>query len=303
MLAHLISVDQFTKTGISRLFKEADRLSDRHSIANLPYRTVGTNLFYEPSTRTSSSFYSAMVQLGGSMIPINDVAFSSVSKGETLEDTIRVMGCYCDVIVLRHPMIGSAKRAAEVSSVPIINAGDGAGEHPTQALLDLYTIRKHRGLDKPKVALVGDLKHGRTIHSLIKLLRMYQSEIHLVSPPELDLPGELASDGDHVHRDLHDCISHVDVVYMTRLQKERMEDPSIVQTSYRLTTEHMARARKDLIVMHPLPRVDEIGMEIDQDPRAMYFDQVQNGIHVRKAIFSMILNGSGDVSPWSIQEA
>jgi aspartate carbamoyltransferase len=296
MIAHLISVDQFTKRAIETLFNEASSLANRRPVGALLPGTVGANLFYEPSTRTSSSFYAAMVQLGGSMIPINDVSFSSVSKGETLEDTIRVMGCYCDVIVLRHPTVGAARRAAEVSTVPIINGGDGVGEHPTQALLDLYTIHQHRGLENARVALVGDLLHGRTIHSLIKLLRLYHAEIHLVSPEGLDLPEELLQPGDHVHRDLDACISSVDVVYMTRLQKERILDPGLVSARYQLTLDHMARARQDMIVMHPLPRVDEIPREIDQDPRAAYFRQVANGVLVRKAIFSLMLN---DAAPWS----
>ena len=292
-MRHLISVDQFDPKSIQDLFALTQQLeTNPHGFA-VDQGTVSTNLFYEPSTRTSSSFYSAMVKLGGTVIPINDVSFSSVSKGETLEDTIRVMGQYSDVIVLRHPEEGAAARAAAVSPVPVINGGDGVGEHPTQALLDLYTIHKQFGLNrKLDVALVGDLKYGRTVHSLLKLLRLYNVQIHLVSPPGLEMPSNLVQPGDCHHNLLASCISDVDVLYVTRVQKERITDPQLLSQvgDYRLTPELMRLARQHMIVMHPLPRVDEIDRAVDHDPRARYFEQISNGLRVRQAIFLSILN-------------
>ena len=296
MINHLISVDQFDTDCINDLFVYAARCETGRGIPLLPKGIVSTNLFYEPSTRTSSSFYSAMAKLGGSVIPINDVNYSSVSKGETLEDTIRTVACYSDVIVLRHPIVGSVARAAAVSPVPVINAGDGVGEHPTQALLDLYTIRKHKGLNSHiRIALVGDLKHGRTVHSLLKLLRLYNVEMHLVSPKELAMPSEYVKDGDLIHETLDECIADVDVVYMTRVQKERITTQEVVG-NYALTLDHMAKAKKDMIVMHPLPRVDELPTTIDSDPRAVYFDQIKNGLYVRQAIFLRIFGSQ--TPPW-----
>lgn len=303
MINHLISVDQFDTDCINDLFVYAARCETGGGIPLLPKGIVSTNLFYEPSTRTSSSFYSAMAKLGGSVIPINDVNYSSVSKGETLEDTIRTVACYSDVIVLRHPIVGSVARAAAVSPVPVINAGDGVGEHPTQALLDLYTIRKHKGLNGHiRIALVGDLKHGRTVHSLLKLLRLYNVEMHLVSPKELAMPNEYVKDGDLIHETLDECIADVDVVYMTRVQKERITTQEIVG-NYALTLDHMAKAKKDMIVMHPLPRVDELPTTIDSDPRAVYFDQIKNGLYVRQAIFLRIFGSAAafvgsKMPPW-----
>ncbi len=294
----LISVDQFDKEGLQQLFVLAGQLKRRELPVRLSSSVVSVNLFYEPSTRTSSSFFSAMVKLGGSVIPINDVTFSSVSKGETLEDTVRVMSSYSDVIVLRHPQVGSSRRAADMAGVPVINAGDGAGEHPTQALLDLYTINRHHDLNQRlRVALVGDLLHGRTVHSLLKLLRLYDVEVHLVGPPELAMPAELVRDGDYVHSSIDECISHMDVIYVTRVQKERFTEPHLVSTEpYRITPSVMAKARPDLTLMHPLPRVDEIDPAVDRDPRAVYFEQCENGMWIRQAVF-VSLFGGGSV-PW-----
>ena len=297
MTKHLITVDQFDTSSIDKLFNIAARC-ENNSFGFFPIQgTVSTNLFYEPSTRTSSSFYSAMVKLGGNVIPINDVNYSSVSKGETLEDTIRTVACYSDVIVLGHPIAGSVAKAAAVSPVPVINAGDGVGEHPTQALLDLYTIRKHIGVDKSiRVALVGDLKHGRTVHSLLKLLRLYDVKVHLVSPQELAMPSEYVQENDIIHETLDECISDVDVVYMTRVQKERIQHTRSAFKNYGLSLDHMAKAKQKMIVMHPLPRVDELPTVIDSDPRAVYFDQIKNGLYVRQAIFLGIFGSQ--LAPW-----
>ena len=294
----LITVDQFDRDGLGQLFLLADKLKHGQLPLKLRSNLVSVNLFYEPSTRTSSSFYSAMVKLGGGVIPINDVSFSSVSKGETLEDTVRVMSSYSDVIVLRHPQVGSSRRAASVAGTPIINAGDGVGEHPTQALLDLYTISRHHDLNQRlRVALVGDLLHGRTVHSLLKLLRLYDVELHLVGPAELAMPAELVREGDHVHLSIDECISNMDVIYVTRVQKERFTEPHLVSTDpYRITLDVMDKARPDLTLMHPLPRVDEIDPAVDRDPRAVYFEQCENGMWIRQAVF-VSLFGGGTV-PW-----
>ena len=300
MINHLLSIEQFDVNSIDKLFVKAKQCSQyEHGYFQsfiATNRIVSTNLFYEPSTRTSSSFYSAMVKLGGSVIPINDVSFSSVSKGETLEDTIRTIGCYCDVIVIRHPEIGSALRAAKVSNVPIINAGDGIGEHPTQALLDLYTISNHFDMNKSlKVALCGDLKHGRTVHSLVQLLRLYPNvKIYLVSPDIFKMPEQYVKPKDHILMDLRDCIAEVDVVYMTRVQKERIKDPYFSSNSCTLTKNIMKNAKENMIVMHPLPRVDELSFDIDDDQRAKYFVQVKNGLHIRQAIFLSLF----EKQPW-----
>lgn len=257
-------------------------------------------LFYEPSTRTSSSFIAAMERLGGQVIPITQgVQFSSVTKGESLEDTIRTLEQYADVIVLRHPDIGSANRAADVASVPIINAGDGAGEHPTQALLDLFTIQDELGtLDNLKIAMVGDLRFGRTVHSLTKLLTLFKVSLRYVSPDILRVPMNILNPvidaGIDVREtnDVSEVIEQCDVLYVTRVQKERFTDMSeydSVKSYYEITPELMQRAKSKMIVMHPLPRVGEIANSVDSDPRAAYFRQVKNGMFIRMALLAEVL--------------
>jgi carbamoyl-phosphate synthase/aspartate carbamoyltransferase/dihydroorotase/carbamoyl-phosphate synthase/aspartate carbamoyltransferase len=261
---------------------------------------VLTALFYEPSTRTSSSFIAAMERLGGSVIPITQgVQFSSVSKGETLADTIRTLEQYSDVIVLRHPEIGAAKVAADYARVPVLNAGDGAGEHPTQALLDLFTIREELGrLNGLKIAMVGDLRYGRTVHSLTKLLLQYDVSLRFVSPEILRLPLSIMNDvidaGVNVREthDVADVIENADVLYVTRVQKERFSDLAQyeeVKDHYVITPELMAKAKEEMVVMHPLPRVGEIHYSVDDDPRAAYFRQVQNGMYIRMALLAAVL--------------
>jgi carbamoyl-phosphate synthase/aspartate carbamoyltransferase/dihydroorotase/carbamoyl-phosphate synthase/aspartate carbamoyltransferase len=257
-------------------------------------------LFYEPSTRTSSSFIAAMQRLGGSVIPITQgVQFSSVSKGESLPDTIRTLEQYADAIVLRHPQIGSSQTAAEAASVPVLNAGDGVGEHPTQGLLDLFTIREELGrIDGLKIAMVGDLRYGRTVHSLTRLLMQYDVSLRYVSPEILRLPmslmNQLIDRGMQVREthDVADVIENADVLYVTRVQKERFSDPSQYETVkdyYRITPDLMTQAKEKMVVMHPLPRVGEISPEIDDDPRAAYFRQVKNGMYVRMALLAAVL--------------
>ena len=257
-------------------------------------------LFYEPSTRTSSSFIAAMERLGGSIIPITQgVQFSSVSKGETLADTIRTLEQYADAIVLRHPDNGAAQIAAEYASIPVLNAGDGTGEHPTQALLDLFTIQKELGqIDGLKVAMVGDLRYGRTVHSLTKLLTQYNVSLRFVSPETLRLPltimNHVIDAGINVREthDVADVIQNADVLYVTRVQKERFPDLAQyeeLKSFYEITPELMTKAKQNMIVTHPLPRVGEIHFAVDDDPRAAYFRQMKNGMYIRMALLAAVL--------------
>ncbi len=287
----VISVDQFSKSDISEIFSTADRVSVGRTMP-LGGKSIA-NLFYEPSTRTSSSFYAAMTKLGGNVIPINEVNFSSVTKGETLEDTIRTLECYADAIVLRHYDEDASERAVAVSSVPIINAGNGAGEHPTQALLDLYTIQKEQGrIDGLTITMMGDLKYGRTVHSLTKLLRLYDVHLQFVAPEELQMPQQYVTPGDTQHLDLDDVIEGTDVLYVTRVQKERLPGAIDIDFSYAVTPEHMGRARNDMVLMHPLPRVGEIPPSLDDDPRAAYFRQMKYGLYGRMALLVGMLGGA-----------
>jgi aspartate carbamoyltransferase len=257
------------------------------------------SVFYEPSTRTSSSFTSAMERLGGSVIPINEVRYSSVSKGESLPDTIRTLECYADVIVLRHPETGAAAQAARYAHKPIINAGDGIGEHPTQALLDLFTILAELGnIDGLTITFLGDLRFGRTVHSLARLLSLYNVKINYVSPEILRLPpeilAEVAATGtpQTETRDLSTVLGETDVLYVTRVQKERFTDEAeyeAVKGSYVIDPATMKAAKDEMIVMHPLPRVGEISMDFDDDPRAAYFRQMEYGLYVRMALLAMVL--------------
>lgn len=299
----ILSVSQFDKEDINYLFSLTEQMRDlvkTRGTSDLLKDKVEACIFFEPSTRTSSSFIAAMERLGGKVIPITQgVQFSSVSKGESFEDTMKTLSCYSDCLVIRHPEVGAAARAASACDIPVINAGDGVGEHPTQALLDLFTIQDNLGkLDSLHIGMVGDLLNGRTIHSLIKLLSMYDVKISLVSPPQLRLPQEFKKDvvmngnlGIETER-LEDVISDVDVLYVTRVQKERFADEAEYNTlkaSYVITPELMADAAENMILMHPLPRVGEIAESVDSDPRAAYFRQVENGMYVRMALLAAVL--------------
>ena len=286
---HVLSIDQFDKRHLELMCKVAFSYLLQPT-SSLAQGRILANLFYEPSTRTSSSFHAAMIRLGGSVIPINSVEYSSVSKGETLEDTIRTLECYADVIVLRHSEVGAAQRAAAVASVPVINAGDGVGEHPTQALLDLFTIRRERGeIDGLHVALMGDLRHGRTVKSLAKLLRNYNVQISWVSPEVLRIPEEFVRPGEIETDNLPAIIDTIDVLYVTRVQKERMAQTFDDVAFYSVTEELMAMAKPDLVLMHPLPRVGEIPTSLDADPRAAYFRQMRYGLFMRMAVLHTVL--------------
>jgi aspartate carbamoyltransferase catalytic subunit len=299
----IISVSQFNRDLLNYIFARSDEM--RHMVesvgaCDLLHGNILSCLFYEPSTRTSASFIAAMERLGGSVIPITQgVQFSSVAKGESLPDTIRTLEQYSDAIVIRHPEVGSAQVAADYANIPVLNAGDGAGEHPTQALLDLFTIQEELGqIDNLKISMVGDLRNGRTVHSLIKLLSHYNVSIRLVSPDILRLP--LAIMNDLIDRnvevretnDVADVIENADVLYVTRVQKERFTDMTQydeVKNLYEITPDLMKRAKKEMVVMHPLPRVGEIHSAVDHDPRAAYFRQVKNGMYVRMALLAIVL--------------
>lgn len=299
----VLSVAQFDRERIEYIFARAREMREmvqKVGAVDLLKGYVLACIFYEPSTRTSSSFIAAMERLGGSVIPITSgVQFSSVSKGETLADSVRVLEQYADAIVLRHPQLGSAQQAADAASVPVINAGDGTGEHPTQALLDLFTIREELGkVDGLKVAMVGDLRFGRTVHSLTKLLLNYDVSLRFVSPEILRMPLKIMNnvidagvDVRETH-DVADVIQNADVLYVTRVQKERFSDLAQyeeLKNYYEISPELLERAKEKMVVMHPLPRVGEIFDSVDADPRAAYFRQAQNGMFIRMALLAAVL--------------
>ena len=299
----IISVKQFSRDDLEYVFGVAHEMRgmvERIGTFDLLKGKILANIFYEPSTRTSSSFTAAMERLGGSVIPINEVKYSSVTKGESLSDTVRTMECYADVIVLRHPETGSAAIAAKAARKPVINAGDGIGEHPTQALLDTFTIMEELGrLDNLNVTMLGDLKYGRTVHSLARLLSSFNGiKLNYVSPEILRMPQEVMDEvtkrnvPQAEYSSLEEVLPETDVLYVTRVQKERFEDPAEyekVKGAYVIDPAVMKPAKKDMIVMHPLPRVTEISMDFDDDPRAAYFRQMEYGLYVRMALLAMVL--------------
>lgn len=299
-MQHAISIDQFDRPTLEKLFTSADSMRElvqnNGGDSRLAHKVVA-HLFYEPSTRTFSSFATATYRLGAQVIPITDVKNASVAKGETLEDTIRMLAGYSDAIVMRHPEKGAAARAIAVSSVPIINAGDGVGEHPTQSLLDAYTIYRERGtVDGLTVTLLGDLKYGRTPHSLAKLLNQFSDiTLNFVAPKALEFPADLQSELTHtptVTDSLGDVIATTDILYATRVQKERIDNPAEYEKigdSYTVNQSVLDTMKSDAVIMHPLPRIDEITTEVDADPRAAYFRQAENGLYIRMALLDMLL--------------
>ena len=301
-MRHVISVHDLTVEAIIDVLDRAEGMLDiaRGKAVNdcLKGKVLGS-IFFEPSTRTRLSFETAMHRLGGGVVGFAGTEATSVVKGETLADTVRTLEQYADAIVLRHPEIGSAKLAADYASVPVLNAGDGAGEHPTQALLDLFTIREELGhIDGLKIAMVGDLKYGRTVQSLTKLLLHFNVSLRYVSPEILRLPlntmNHVIDAGLDVREthDVADVIENADVLYVTRVQKERFSDLAQyeeVKDYYEITSELMEKAKDKMIVMHPLPRVGEIHYNVDKDPRAAYFRQVKNGMYIRMALLAAVL--------------
>ena len=301
-LRHIIKSQQFTLPTLIELFQRADQMERVVARGGtLDYQNkIMASLFYEPSTRTRFSFESAMLRLGGKVITTERAhEFSSVMMGETLEDTIRVVGNYCDVIVLRHDTVGGAQRAAAASSVPVINAGDGkGGQHPTQALLDLYTIYKELGvIDGVKVAMVGNLLDGRTVHSLAYLLSKFERvKIFFVAPPELQMKQDIL---DHLtsndvwyslESDLSKVLPEVDVIYMTRIEPEKLASHEKQTPPYYLDEVSIKHLSSNALILHPLPRLNEIATSIDSDPRAAYFRQTKNGVLIRMALLASVLD-------------
>jgi len=306
---HILKAQQFDKKSLNEIFELAEFMKSYPKSLRVRSKPIMASLFYEPSTRTRFSFEAAMLKVGGSVISTeNAQEFSSASKGEILEDTIRVVSEYSDVIVLRHSEEGSAERAAKISSVPIINAGDGSGQHPTQALIDLYTIQKECGeIDGKNIALIGDLSHSRTIHSLTYLLAKYDiGHLYLVSPDFVKLKEDLlihvAQRGFPISvvHNLKDIAADVDVFYQTRLQKERFRIKAFelyteyqkIAHRYKIDNSVLELMKPDARILHPLPRLGEISMEVDADPRAAYFRQAQNGLYIRKALLLKVLNNT-----------
>ncbi|MCI4444410.1 MAG: aspartate carbamoyltransferase [Candidatus Aminicenantes bacterium] len=299
----ILSVRQFSRADLEYIFSVAHEMRvmvERIGTFDLLKGKILANLFYEPSTRTFASFMAAMQRLGGAVIPISEVRYSSVAKGESLPDTVRTLAAYADVIVIRHPEVGSAAVAAQYAGKPVINAGDGVGEHPTQALLDVFTIKEELGrLDNLTVTMLGDLKYGRTVHSLARLLtRFEQIKLHYVSPKVLRMPreviDEVAEKGlpQEEHLTLDEVLPKTDVLYVTRVQRERfdnLKEYEQVKDAYVITAKTLEKAKDRMIIMHPLPRVNEIAMEVDKDPRAAYFRQMEYGLYVRMALLAMVL--------------
>lgn len=295
----IISIKDFSREEISYIFEVAGRMEPLASKGSDMLRgKILATLFFEPSTRTRLSFEASMLKLGGSTIGFAEAEIASVKKGENLADTVRTVENYADVIAMRHPLEGAARLAAEFSKVPIINGGSGAEEHPTQAMLDMYTMMKEKGkIDGLKIALVGDLRYGRTVHSLSYALSLYDVELYLISPDTLRMRREVIQTIKEKipvteKTSLEKIIPLVDVLYVTRIQKERFPDPAEyakVKGSYKIDLEALKEAKKDLIILHPLPRIDEIASEVDNTSYARYFPQVLNGIVVRMALLALIL--------------
>mgnify|MGYP001104796581 FL=1 len=301
-MRHMLNPLDFSLEETDNLLElAADIEKDRSRYAHVCDGKKLATLFYEPSTRTRLSFEAAMLNLGGSVLGFASADSSSATKGESVSDTIRVISCYADICAMRHPKEGAAYVASTKSSIPVINAGDGGHQHPTQTLTDLYTIRSLKGrLSNMTVGLCGDLKFGRTVHSLINALSRYEGiRFILISPPELKVPDyikESVLDAKNIEyretTSLDDAIADLDILYMTRVQKERFfneEDYIRMKDCYILGKEKMKLAKPDMYVLHPLPRVNEISVEVDDDPRAAYFKQVQNGVYVRMALIMTLL--------------
>jgi len=294
----LVSIDDFSTDEIIRVLDLAEEF-EKQPVQKLLEGKVIATLFFEPSTRTRLSFESAINRLGGKIVGFSDVSSSSVTKGETLHDTIRMVSSYSDLIVMRHPVEGSARYASEIASVPVINAGDGANQHPTQTMLDLFSIRKTQGtLENLNIFMVGDLKYGRTVHSLAMAMSKWNATFNFISPEELKMPDEFKLYLENMglkyyeHNDFSDIISRADIIYMTRVQKERFSDPidyEKVKNVYVLKNKMLKNTKPNMRILHPLPRVNEIDTDVDTNPQAYYFEQALNGVFTRQAILCRLL--------------
>lgn len=297
-----VSIRDFSKQEISAVLKKAEQMlpyaRGEKSTKALSGKILGT-LFYEPSTRTRLSFESAMLRLGGAVMGFSSPMGTSIEKGENLSDTIRVTESYADILVIRHPLEGAARLAADMSTKPVVNAGDGAGQHPTQTILDLFTMREEKKeLEGLNVVILGDLKFGRTVHSLSEALAMFGADLTFVAPPSLEMPKEVVAEiqakgvKPRYSTDLESAVKDADILYVTRIQKERFADPSEyakVSGVYRIDARLLSQGKSTLSVMHPLPRINEIAADVDTTPHSLYFKQAANGIPVRMAILSMLM--------------
>lgn len=295
---NLISIGDFSKEECLKVL-ELTQEFEQNPRQNILNNYIIATLFFEPSTRTRLSFESAVLRLGGKIIGFSDAKNTSVKKGETLHDTIKTIESYCDLIIMRHPIDGSSRYAGQISKVPVINAGDGANQHPTQTLLDLYSIKKTQNkLENLKIAFVGDLKYGRTVHSLVKALSNFNCQFYFISPPELKIPTEIKMELEDKNiifeelSQLEEVLPEIDILYVTRIQKERFSDEmeyEKVKGSYILKKSMLENVKTNLKIMHPLPRVNEISTDIDETKYAYYFKQAENGVYVRQAIVALIL--------------
>lgn len=294
----LVSIDDFSSEEIIKVLDMAGDF-EKQPVRKLLEGKVIATLFFEPSTRTRLSFESAINRLGGKVVGFTDSTSTSVTKGETLHDTIKMVSSYSDLIVMRHPVEGSARYASEIASVPVVNAGDGANQHPTQTLLDLYSIRKTQGkLENLNIFMVGDLKYGRTVHSLMMAMSRWNATFNFISPEELKMPDEFKLYLENLglkyyeHKDFTEIISRADIIYMTRVQKERFSDPieyEKVKDVYVLKNAMLTNTKPNMRILHPLPRVNEIDTDVDTNPKAYYFEQALNGVFTRQAILCTLL--------------
>ena len=299
---HIINTKGLSRADIMEVLDRASEIAaDPTAAADRHEGTLLGTCFFEPSTRTKMSFTAAIKRLGGDVVDMGTVESSSVKKGESLADTVRVVEGYADALVMRHPSEGSARMASEFVDVPLINAGDGAGQHPTQTLLDLYTIRENAGLEDLTIGIMGDLKYGRTVHSLAYALTNFDAQQHFVSPESLKLPRNVRYDlhetGADIkeHTELEGILPSLDVLYVTRIQAERFPDESEYRTvagEYQIDAETLEAAKDDCRVLHPLPRVDEIAYDVDDTDHARYFEQAHNGVPVRMALLDLLLGGA-----------
>jgi len=294
----LVSIDDFTSDEVLKILDLAAEF-EKNPVSRLLEGKVIATLFFEPSTRTRLSFESAINRLGGKIVGFSDAGATSLAKGESLHDTIKMVSSYSDLIVMRHPIEGSARYASEIASVPVINAGDGANQHPTQTMLDLYSIRKTQGtLNNLNVFMVGDLKYGRTVHSLMMAMSRWNTTFNFISPEELKMPEEFKIYLENLglkyyeHLDFTDIISRADIIYMTRVQRERFSDPieyEKVKNVYVLKNSMLANTKPNMRILHPLLRVNEIHTDVDSNPKAYYFEQALNGVYTRQAILCSLL--------------
>jgi aspartate carbamoyltransferase catalytic subunit len=295
----LVSIDDYSKEEILEVLEKAAEF-EKQPNCNLLDGKVVASLFFEPSTRTRLSFETAISKMGGKIVGFTDSSSSSVTKGESLKDTTKMVGNYCDLVVMRHPIEGSARYASEVSDVPVINAGDGANQHPTQTMLDLYSIYKTQGtLENLNIFMVGDLKYGRTVHSLLMAMSHFNPTFHFIAPKELEIPRAYKIFMDnrnityHEHTEFNEIINEADILYMTRVQRERFADPleyEKVKNVYILKNDMLANTKENLRILHPLPRVNEIAVDVDNNPKAYYFQQALNGVYARQAIIAKALD-------------